>query len=189
MSAEPKKPTKPAVYDSVRGPKDQVALRYKLDNLLGNRKVAYSSYLNKLLITRHNEPPKEEIMTIKFAKSDADRILTRLDKMATAIQEHHEKFGMSFAVAKSLVNDLDQTADEIEKAAFGDESFQTRQIEVLKSAKVIEHDADEGYMGTFNSPMAPHQTDADEGYMSQFSDDQTEAVVKGKSSTGRPLAP
>ena len=128
-------------------------------------------------------------MTIKFAKQDADRILVRLDKMATAIQEHHEKFGMSFAVAKSLVNDLDQTADEIEKAAFGPESFQTRQIEVMKAAKVIEHDADEGYMSTFDAPMAPKQTDADEGYMSQFKDDQSQAVMSGKSTTGRPLAP
>jgi hypothetical protein len=189
---EPKKPSKPASYDSVRGTKDPIGLQSKMDKLLGVGKTAYSSYSDKLLIARYTEnwsPPKEENMTIKFAKEDADRILVRLEKMASYIQDHHASWDMDFNSAKALVNDLDRTADEVEKAAFGEESFQTRQIEVLKAAKVIQQDSDESYMGTFNAPMAPKQTDSDEGYMSQFRDDQSQAVATGKSSTGRPLAP
>ena len=124
---------------------------------------------------------------IKFAKSDANTILARLDRVAAAIQENHAKWGMGFDVAKELVNDLDKTADEIEKASFGEESLMTRQVEVLKQAKVLQQDKDEKYMGTYNAPSAVHQSDKDEKYMSLYEDDQTQAVVSGKSSVGRPL--
>ncbi len=124
---------------------------------------------------------------IKFAKSDANTILARLDRVAAAIQENHAKWGMGFDVAKELVNDLDKTADEIEKASFGEESLVTRQVEVLKQAKVLQQDKDEKYMGTYNAPSAVHQSDRDEKYMSLYEDDQTQAVVSGKSSVGRPL--
>jgi hypothetical protein len=124
---------------------------------------------------------------IKFAKSDANTILARLDRVAAAIQENHAKWGMGFDVAKELVNDLDKTADEIEKASFGEESLMTRQVEVLKQAKVLQQDKDEKYMGTYNAPSAVHQSDRDEKYMSLYDDDQTQAVVSGKSSVGRPL--
>jgi len=128
-------------------------------------------------------------MTIKFAKAHANNILARLDKIAAEIQDKYAQWGMDFDDAKRMVNDLDQAADAIEKAAFGEESFRARQIEVLKSAKVIQQDSDEGYMGTFNAPTAPHQSDSDEEYMSLYKDDQTQGVQSGKSSTGRPLAP
>ena len=72
----------------------------------------------------------------------------------------------------------------------GADSLFKRQIHVLKEAKVVQKDADEGYMDTFNAPMAPIQTDADENsYMSLFKDDQSQAVETGKSTSGRPLAP
>ena len=131
----------------------------------------------------------EGTMTIKFAKEDANRTLSRLDKMAEMVMSDYKKWGMPKEAAKVLVNGLDRTADELEAAVFGPESLERRQINVLKAAKVIQQDSDEKYMGTFNAPMAPLQTDADEGYMSQFADDQSQAVQSGKSSTGRPLAP
>lgn len=125
----------------------------------------------------------------KEAKTKVDNILGRLDKMAGFIQENREKLGMDFATAKELVNGLDVTADEIEKMAYGPESLSRRQIEVLKTAEVIQKDADEPYMDTFKNPMKPIQTNADEPYMSAYGDDQSSAVNHGKSTTGRPLAP
>ena len=201
----PKPPVKPPEYDSVKPPNAKET-RNKLDELLGVKKASFSSYLPNVydaLLARLGGDQQdrngsrgvaaasqaEDIMTVKFAQEDADRILTRLDKMAAFIQSNHSKWGMSFETAKGLVNDLDRTADEIEKAANGSESFERRQVEVLKEAKVIQQDSDEKYMGTFNAPMAPKQTDSDEGYMSQFKDDQSVAVVDGKSTSGRPLAP
>lgn len=117
----------------------------------------------------------------------ASGLLFRLDKCAQNIQENHQKWGLSFESAKGLVNHLDRIADEFEKGFFGDQSLQRRQVEVLKQAKVIEKDSDEGYMQTFANPMAPIQTDGDEPYMSAYADDQSSAVQSGKSTTGRPL--
>lgn len=119
----------------------------------------------------------------KFAAQDADTILIRLDKMAAHVQANHESWGMPFDTAKQIVNDIDKMADSIEKAAFGDESFVRRQAEVLKK------ESDEPYMSTFANPMQPIQTESDEPYMKQYGDDQSSAVSKGKSTSGRPLAP
>jgi len=135
----------------------------------------------------------------KFAKEDADRILGRLDRLAHTIQTDYEKMGMPFETAKDIVNDLDKTADEIEEAAFGADSLQRRQIEVVtasaakkpegKTAEVIQRDADEKYMDTFKNPQAPVQIEADEPYMKLYSDDQSSDVRHGVSETGRKLAP
>jgi hypothetical protein len=125
----------------------------------------------------------------KEAKTKVDNILGRLDKMAGFIQANREKLGMDFKTAKELVNGLDLTADEIEKMAYGPDSLSRRQVEVLKTAEVIQKDADEPYMDTFKNPMKPIQTNADEPYMSAYGDDQSSAVNHGKSTTGRPLAP
>jgi len=129
----------------------------------------------------------------KFAAADANRILGRLDRLANEIQTNHDSWGMPFDTAKDLVNELDKTADEVEMAAFGEESLQNRQIEVVtassKKAEVIQRDADEKYMDTFKNPMQPHQIEADEPYMKLYGDDQSSAVNHGKSETGRPLAP
>jgi hypothetical protein len=119
----------------------------------------------------------------KYAAEQANAQLSRLDKLAHTIQANHESWGMPFEVAKEIVNDLDRTADEIEIAAFGKESFVKRQ------AEVIMREPDEPYMQTFENPMQPHQTDADEPYMSAYSDDQSSAVNHGKAENGRPLAP
>lgn len=129
----------------------------------------------------------------KFAKEDADRILGRLDRLAHTIQTNHESWGIPFDAAKGLVNELDKTADEIESAAFGAESLQKRQIEVVtassKRAEVIQREPDEKYMDTFRNPMAPVQIEADEPYMKAYADDQSSAVNHGQSETGRKLAP
>lgn len=128
----------------------------------------------------------------KISKEQSDRasaLLGRLDRIALEIQKNHEGWGLSREAARPLVNHLDKVADEIEASVFGPESLLRRQTEVLKAAKVIQRDGDEGYMDTFNAPMAPHQTDADEPYMSAYRDDQSSAVQTGKSTTGRPLAP
>jgi len=198
----PLPPRKPPQYGLVRPAPNESEVREKRDKLLGVAKQAsYSSYpfdrwqMPRLDGSNNGETRKvstehaEGNMTTKFAKEDANRILSRLDKMAEVIQAEHKNWGMPFEVAKNLVNGLDRTADEVEVAAFGPDSLQKRQAHVLKQAHVLQQDSDEKYMGTFNAPMAPLQTDSDEGYMSQFADDQSQAVQTGKSTTGRPLAP
>ncbi len=131
----------------------------------------------------------------KFAEKDADTILVRLDKMASAIQENYEAWGMPFDAARDLVNALDKTADDIEVATFGPESLAARQDEVVvaavraKKAEVLQHDADEKYMNAFGNPMAPVQVESDEPYMSAYKDDQSSAVNHGKATNGRPLVP
>lgn len=119
----------------------------------------------------------------------ADITLGRVDKIAAEIQANHAAWGMPFEQAKALVNSFDKLADDLEASLFGADSLQARQIEVLKTAKVIQKDSDESYMETFNKPTAPIQTDADEPYMAAYADDQSSAVNNGKSTTGRPLAP
>lgn len=125
----------------------------------------------------------------KLTKKEASEILYRLDTMASQIRSKFASMGLSQETAKELVNDLDRVADLVEGGSFGPESLLARQVEVLKSAKVLQHDSDEGYMATYNAPMAPKETDADEKYMSAFKDDQSQAVATGKSESGRPLAP
>jgi len=119
----------------------------------------------------------------KFAAKDAEIILTRLDKLASTIQSNHEAWGMPFETAKAIVNDLDKTADTIEIATFGADSFASRQ------AEVIQRDADEPYMKTFENVQAPIQTESDEPYMKEYSVDTSSDVRHGVSSTGRKLAP
>jgi hypothetical protein len=116
-------------------------------------------------------------------------ILAHLDVAAGEIQANHEALGISFDTAKEIVNNLDKTADELEVRAYGQDSLERRQVKLLKEAKVLQRDADEPYMATFENPQKPVQTDADEPYMQAYSDDQSSAVETGKSETGRPLAP
>lgn len=125
----------------------------------------------------------------KFTKAAASEVLLRLDTMATQITEKFASMGLDEGTAKALVNDLDRVADIVEASSFGSDSLAVRQVEVLKQAKVLQQESDESYMKTFDNPMSVHQQDADEGYMSAFKDDQSSAVISGKSETGRPLAP
>lgn len=116
-------------------------------------------------------------------KTAANIALNRLDRIAQTVQAKHEAWGMPFEEAKAIVNALDRTADEIEIATFGKESFERRRAEVLQ------REQDEPYMDTFENPQAPIQTDADEPYMQAYADDQSSDVIHGVSETGRPLAP
>ena len=117
----------------------------------------------------------------------ASDVLGRIDDLAKTVQANHASWGMSFDDAKTVVNDLDKTADTFERMAFGEESLQRRRQEVL--AKVIQREPDEGYMDTFQNPHQPIQTDADEPYMGAYGDDQSSAVADGKEETGEALAP
>lgn len=128
-------------------------------------------------------------MAVKTAQQSkyASEILTRIDKLAKDIQEHHDKWGMSMQEAKAVVNHLDLVADDFEKAAFGEESFLKRQREVM--AKVLQRDPDESFMDNYNNIHQPEQTDADEPYMSAYNDDQSSAVETGREENGEPLAP
>ncbi len=119
----------------------------------------------------------------------ASVILERLDRVASDIQANHEKWGMSIEDARLAVNHLDKVADAFEVSVFGADSFHRRQVEVLKTAKVLVQDKDEPYMSSFVVDHGVVQSDADEPYMSAYSDDQSSAVQEGKSTTGRPLAP
>lgn len=121
-------------------------------------------------------------------KKAADEVLGLLDKVAATIQENHSKWGMSFDAARGVVNELDKVADNVEISAYGAESLRRRQVEILaKTAKVIQQDADELYMSTFNAPSAVRQQDADELYMSAYGDDQSSAIAAGKDKLGKPL--
>jgi hypothetical protein len=135
-------------------------------------------------------------MTPKFAKDEANRVLYRLDRIASTIKASHQAWGMPFEDAKAIVNALDATADEIEVASFGAESLAARQVEVIKeasmgrTAEVVHRETDEGYMKTFENPMAPVQTEADEPYMKAYGPpDQSSVMLHGQSTTGRPLTP
>ena len=119
----------------------------------------------------------------KFAKSEADPMLVRLDRVAHTIQTKYAEWGMPFEVAREIVQDIDRTADEIEVLAFGKQSFTVRQ------AEVIQREPDEKYMDAFKNPMQPHQVEGDEPYMKAYGDDQSSAVHHGKAENGRPLAP
>jgi len=135
-------------------------------------------------------------MMPKFAKEDADRVLARLDRIAHTIQAQHKAWGMPFETAREIVNALDKTADEVEIAAYGQDSLLNRQVEIAKqaatgkTAEVIHQEPDEPYMKTYSNPMKPIHIEADEPYMKAYGPpDQSSAVLHGESTTGRPLTP
>jgi hypothetical protein len=155
-------------------------------------KLAGETQTKPLLTVRESSTriPEGINMPAKFAQEEASKVLTRLDRIAQVIQDNHAKWGMKFEAARAVVNEIDKVADEVELNAYGPEHLYQRQVHVLRQAKVLQKDSDEGYMDTFNAPTAPVQTDADENeYMSLFKDDQTIAVESGKATNGRPLAP
>lgn len=140
-------------------------------------------------------------MMPKFAAQDANKILYRLDRISHTIQAQYKTWGMPLDEAKQIVAALDTTADEIEVAAFGAESLQARQANIVqkiaeaktaaaqpRTAEVIKKETDEPYMNAFANPMAPIQVEADEPYMKAYGPpDQSSAVIHGTSTTGRPL--
>jgi hypothetical protein len=127
----------------------------------------------------------------KFATDQANNILSRLDRVAGAIQANYEKWGLDFETARALCHDLDKTADEIEEASFGKESFTRRQAEVIR------REPDEPYMETFKVNPSPVQIEADEPYMKLYDlgdpmrgrEDQSSNMLHGISTTDRPLTP
>ncbi len=134
-------------------------------------------------------------MMPKFARDEANEALFRLDRISATIQARYQTWGMPIDEARAIVNAIDATADEIEVASFGVQSFADRQTEVLKQAtqrrsEVVHRETDEPYMKTFENPMAPIQTEADEPYMKAYGPpDQSSAVLHGESTSGRALTP
>jgi hypothetical protein len=132
-------------------------------------------------------------MTTKLSAEQSKKvssILGRLDKIASNIQDNHEAWGMNFDVARGLVNDIDTVSDEFETMGFGEDSLRHRQVEILREAKVIQREPDEGYMDTFQGgPGAVIQSEADEPYMSAYADDDSSGVRDGADTAGRPFAP
>lgn len=199
------------VLEGMDGVVPDVKLRAALDHALGKYSRAINPVLYNQLLARLAGIPKpglgqtlqtiqgstcktlpferREVMAVKTAEQSkyASEILTRLDKLAEDIQKHHDAWGMTMKAAKGVVNHLDSVADDFEKAAFGENSLQRRQQEIL--AAVIQRDSDEPYMDNFRNPQQPEQTDADEPYMSAYNDDQSSAVEMGRVMNGRPLVP
>ena len=137
-------------------------------------------------------------MIPKFSQDEANPILARLDRIASTIQTSHKTWGMPFDTAKALVNAIDQTADAIEVAAYGQESLAVRQEEIVKqasamsprTAQVLQHESDESYMNTFTTNPDTIQIEADESYMRAYgTPDQSSAIIHGVSTSGRPLTP
>ena len=119
----------------------------------------------------------------------ANQVLARIDTAAGDIQKYAADWGLAPEAALEMVNHLDRQADALEKAVFGGDSFQKRQVKILKEAKVFQQDADEPYMKAFQVDQGVIQRDADEPYMNAYGDDQSSAVQTGKATNGRPLAP
>lgn len=141
---------------------------------------------------------------MKLKAEVAELALTRMDRIASDIENGYKAWGMPEEIAKQMVQALDKTADDIEKSSFGDASFRFRQAEFLfgeqeavrmfgfrpRKAQVIQRDQDETFMKTFDNPQAPIQTEADEPFMRAYGPpDQSSVVQHGKSTSGRPLAP
>ncbi len=112
-----------------------------------------------------------------------DSLLLGFDTIAQFIEQNSNMMGLKTATAKAALKSLDMVADVLESELLGPQNLAKRK------AQVLQQDADESYMGTFDAPMAPHQVDGDEPYMAAFGDDQSSAVQSGKASNGRPLAP
>lgn len=117
-------------------------------------------------------------------KEIANKVLSNLDTAATRIEKLVKSGKLDSRLASNLVRDIDAFADRFEVAAYGKDSFKRRQ------AKVLQHDADEKYMATFNEPNKRRQGDSDETWMDKntagvrwdsmvdnFDQDRTNAVA------------
>jgi hypothetical protein len=197
----------PVLSDHVDGIVRDTQLRAALD--LAIRTENYNNAIHptvyNLMLARLAGLPKDETLhtvTAQVRKTMTDKIvikvaqlnkiLERLDRMASIVQEKHEEWGMQFEAAKALVNEMDKTADALELNTYGEKSLVRRQASVMgitKGAAVMEREPDEKYMDAFQNPMEPHQTNSDEPYMKAYADDQSSAVINGKAENGRALAP
>lgn len=130
--------------------------------------------------------PKTNTAAIKMA----NETLAALDTLSDKLLRQASTLGLREDAVLQMAQSIDKVADEVEVAAFGKEAFEARKAAQMgKTAQVIQKESDEPYMNTFANPMAPVQTESDEPYMKAYGDDQSSAVIHGKSSTGRPLAP
>lgn len=92
-------------------------------------------------------------------RKTAKQVLSRVDNAATLIQNLANKGEVNKRLASRIVHNLDSFADRFEAKVFGVASLKARQ------AKVIERDADEPWMDTFQNVQQPHMTNEDEPYM------------------------
>jgi hypothetical protein len=95
-------------------------------------------------------------------KQLANKILTSLDHTANRLEELAKTGKVDQSIIAGLVKEIDGFSDKFQIAAFGKESFERHQA---KFAKVIQRDADEKFMDTFDNPNKVIQSDADESYM------------------------
>lgn len=159
--------------------------------------------------SRLRSAPKEKSL-MKLSSDQlqtTEAILTDLDKVAQAIQDKHEAWGLDVKVAKSLVNHLDKTADRIEQLLLGASNLEHRKASIMlkdpsfarkakqllgedfdRVAAVLQRDQDEDFMDSFESGQVL-ESDGDEAYMAAFDDDQSSSVSRARSTTGRPLVP
>jgi hypothetical protein len=97
-------------------------------------------------------------------KKIANKVLTTLDNTCKQLETLAQSGKIDKRLAASIVRDIDTFADKFEVAVYGQENLQKRASQV-RQAKVLQMDADEKYMGTFENPIKPITTDADEPYM------------------------
>lgn len=98
----------------------------------------------------------------KMTKDTAKKVLTALDSAANELQRLKVAGFLDAATVDGMLLDLDTSADRIQLAAFGPESFEAYKAKV---AKVFKQDPDEPYMKTFENPQKPIKTESDEPYM------------------------
>jgi hypothetical protein len=100
---------------------------------------------------------------MSIPKELANKVLTNLDTAASRIEKLAKAGKIDTRLASNLVRDIDAFADRFEVSAYGKDSLKRRQ------AKVLQHDSDEKYMGTFNEPNKRHKGDSDESWMDKNS--------------------
>lgn len=92
-------------------------------------------------------------------KKVAARLLTSLDETGNLLEQLVRDGKLDPKSASEIITHIDSTADRIQVAAFGKDSFDAHVAKVLKS------EPDEPYMKTFENPQKPIKTDPDEPYM------------------------
>lgn len=97
-------------------------------------------------------------------KQIANKVLETLDNTANQLDVLAKAGKIDPRLASSIAKDIDTFADKFESSVYGKDNL-TRRVSKIRSAKVIQQDADEKYMATFENPIKPITTDADEPYM------------------------
>ena len=95
-------------------------------------------------------------------KKVARQVLDSLDRSANTIEQLKVANFISPESADELIRNIDSSADRIQVAAYGKDSFDAYRANV---AKVIKSEPDEPYMKTFENPQKPIKVEPDEPYM------------------------